>query len=56
MESEYAFAIVRIIAEEMRHGWQMCYLLVRYFGDTARPRHASCWSAGPAERTAARRL
>ena len=26
-------AIVRINAEEMRHGWQMSYLLVRYFGD-----------------------
>lgn len=25
--------IVRINAEEMRHGWQMSYLLVRYFGD-----------------------
>jgi benzoyl-CoA 2,3-dioxygenase component B len=24
---------VRIHAEEMRHGWQMSYLLVRYFGD-----------------------
>jgi benzoyl-CoA 2,3-dioxygenase component B len=26
-------SIVRINAEEMRHGWQMGYLLVRYFGD-----------------------
>jgi len=26
-------AIVRINAEEMRHGWQMSHLLVRYFGD-----------------------
>ena len=26
-------SIVRINAEEMRHGWQMAYLLVRYFGD-----------------------
>jgi benzoyl-CoA 2,3-epoxidase subunit B len=26
-------SIVRINAEEMRHGWQMSYLLVRYFGD-----------------------
>jgi benzoyl-CoA 2,3-dioxygenase component B len=26
-------AIVRINAEEMRHGWQMSYLLVRHFGD-----------------------
>lgn len=26
-------AIVRINAEEMRHGWQMSYLLVQHFGD-----------------------
>jgi benzoyl-CoA 2,3-dioxygenase component B len=26
-------SIVRINAEEMRHGWQMSYLLVRYFGE-----------------------
>lgn len=26
-------SIVRINAEEMRHGWQMSYLLVQYFGD-----------------------
>lgn len=26
-------SLVRINAEEMRHGWQMSYLLVRYFGD-----------------------
>jgi benzoyl-CoA 2,3-dioxygenase component B len=26
-------SIVRINAEEMRHGWQMSYLLVRHFGD-----------------------
>lgn len=29
-------AIVRINAEEMRHGWQMAYLLVRYFGDAGK--------------------
>lgn len=27
---------LRINAEEMRHGWQMCYLLVNYFGDTGK--------------------
>src|SRR5713226_1841984 len=27
------YSMVRINAEEMRHGWQMSYLLVRYFGD-----------------------
>jgi benzoyl-CoA 2,3-dioxygenase component B len=26
------YSMVRINAEEMRHGWQMSYLLVRYFG------------------------
>ncbi len=25
-------SLVRVMAEEMRHGWQMCYLLVKYFG------------------------
>jgi benzoyl-CoA 2,3-dioxygenase component B len=29
-------SIVRINAEEMRHGWQMSYLLVRYFGDAGK--------------------
>jgi benzoyl-CoA 2,3-epoxidase subunit B len=27
---------LRINAEEMRHGWQMCDLLVNYFGDTGK--------------------
>jgi len=27
------FAIYRVMAEEMRHGWQMSYLLVTHFGD-----------------------
>ncbi|HLE47590.1 MAG TPA: Phenylacetic acid catabolic protein [Candidatus Thermoplasmatota archaeon] len=27
---------LRINAEEMRHGWQMCHLLVNYFGDTGK--------------------
>lgn len=27
---------LRINAEEMRHGWQMCYLLVNHFGDTGK--------------------
>jgi benzoyl-CoA 2,3-epoxidase subunit B len=31
--SEYdSQALARIMCEEMRHGWQMCYLLVNYFG------------------------
>lgn len=29
-------SIVRINAEEMRHGWQMSYLLVRHFGDAGK--------------------
>lgn len=27
---------LRIMSEEMRHGWQMCYLLVNYFGDSGK--------------------
>lgn len=30
------YSIVRINAEEMRHGWQMSYLLVQYFGDAGK--------------------
>jgi len=29
-------ALVRIMTEEMRHGWQMSYLLVSYFGGSGR--------------------
>lgn len=29
-------ALIRVNSEEMRHGWQMCYLLVTYFGDSGR--------------------
>jgi benzoyl-CoA 2,3-dioxygenase component B len=29
-------ALIRVNSEEMRHGWQMCYLLVTYFGDTGK--------------------
>jgi benzoyl-CoA 2,3-epoxidase subunit B len=29
-------ALSRIVFEEMRHGWQMCHLLVRYFGDSGK--------------------
>ncbi|MGE0352908.1 MAG: Phenylacetic acid catabolic protein [Gemmatimonadales bacterium] len=30
------FAIVRVMSEEMRHGWQMSYLLCQHFGDEGR--------------------
>ncbi|MCK6440523.1 MAG: phenylacetate-CoA oxygenase subunit PaaI [Planctomycetes bacterium] len=30
------YALVRIMIEEMRHGWQMCDVLVRYFGDSGK--------------------
>jgi benzoyl-CoA 2,3-dioxygenase component B len=30
------YALLRVNAEEMRHGWQMCYLMVEHFGDTGR--------------------
>ncbi|HVL48578.1 MAG TPA: Phenylacetic acid catabolic protein [Candidatus Thermoplasmatota archaeon] len=29
-------SIVRVMAEEQRHGWQMSYLLVNHFGDTGK--------------------
>ena len=29
-------SLIRVNSEEMRHGWQMCYLLVNYFGDSGR--------------------
>ncbi len=35
--SEYDMqAILRVMCEEMRHGWQMSYLLCEYFGDEGR--------------------
>jgi benzoyl-CoA 2,3-dioxygenase component B len=30
------YSLLRVNAEEMRHGWQMCYLMVKYFGETGR--------------------
>lgn len=29
-------ALARVMREEMRHGWQMSYLLVKYFGTTGK--------------------
>jgi benzoyl-CoA 2,3-dioxygenase component B len=29
-------SVCRIMVEEMRHGWQMCHLLVTHFGETGR--------------------
>ena len=29
-------ALTRVNSEEMRHGWQMCYLLVNYVGDSGK--------------------
>jgi len=35
--SEYdTDSVCRIMVEEMRHGWQMCHLLVNYFGETGK--------------------
>src|SRR3990172_12563423 len=35
--SEYdLYSLSRVMAEEMRHGWQMCYLLVTHYGDTGK--------------------
>ena len=30
------FALLRVMSEEMRHGWQMSYLLCQHFGDEGR--------------------
>lgn len=30
------YSLMRVMAEEMRHGWQMCYLMVTHFGDTGK--------------------
>ncbi|HEV8361383.1 MAG TPA: Phenylacetic acid catabolic protein [Candidatus Thermoplasmatota archaeon] len=33
--SEYDLkSIMRVMSEEQRHGWQMCYLMVKFFGKT----------------------
>ena len=29
-------SLIRVNSEEMRHGWQMCYLLVNFFGDSGK--------------------
>ena len=29
-------ALIRVNSDEMRHGWQMCYLLATYFGDSGK--------------------
>lgn len=29
-------SLIRVNSDEMRHGWQMCYLLVTYFGDSGK--------------------
>jgi benzoyl-CoA 2,3-dioxygenase component B len=35
--SDYDFqSLARVMCEEMRHGWQMCYLLVNYFGHSGK--------------------
>ncbi|HWP59860.1 MAG TPA: hypothetical protein VNL14_18350 [Candidatus Acidoferrales bacterium] len=38
-------SLVRINAEEMRHGWQMSYLLVEHFGDAGGQKRSNSWSA-----------
>jgi benzoyl-CoA 2,3-dioxygenase component B len=35
--SDYDFAsLARVMSEEMRHGWQMCHILVEHFGTTGK--------------------
>jgi len=41
--------LLRVMREEQCHGWQMCHLLVTYFGDSGKLEAANCWSAGPIE-------
>lgn len=31
-----AYCLGRVMCEEMRHGWQMCYLMIEHFGDEGR--------------------
>jgi len=33
--------------EEMRHGWQMCALLMDHFGYSGKVERKKCWSAAP---------
>jgi benzoyl-CoA 2,3-dioxygenase component B len=50
-------SIIRINAEEMRHGWQMSYLLVRHFGRRGQERGAQAsGEASGQEREASRRF
>jgi len=39
-------ALTRVMIEEMRHGWQMCALLVEHFGHSGKMEaQKECWSA-----------
>jgi hypothetical protein len=38
-------ALTRVMIEEMRHGWQMCALLIDFFGSPAKWKRRKCWSA-----------
>jgi len=35
---------VKIMREEMRHGTQMSYLLVKYFGSSGKLKRRNCWT------------
>ena len=45
-------ALTRVMIEEMRHGWQMCALLLDHFGTPARWKRRRCWSAAPSRTSA----
>src|SRR4051794_8807045 len=40
-------AITRVMIEEMRHGWQMCALLVDHFGYSGKSKRRKCLSGVP---------
>jgi len=38
-------ALTRVMIEEMRHGWQMCALLIDFFGSSGKVEAQKCSSA-----------
>ena len=45
-------SLTRVMIEEMRHGWQMCALLIDHFGTPAKWKRRRCWSAKPTRTSA----
>src|SRR5258707_4371702 len=42
-------ALTRVMIEEMRHGWQMCALLIDFFGSSEKSKRRRCWKAARLE-------